>query len=230
MELRIMTEPQQGADYGRQLAVARATEQLGFDAFFRSDHYLSMGDGDGLPGPTDAWLTLAGLALQTSRIKLGTLVSPITFRFPGPLAISVAQVDDMSDGRVELGIRTPPSGSTGSKSSSRSSPACGTHLPASGFRSRGSFTRSPTHPGCPSQSSARTRPSCSAARGPGGLRGSPPGTPTSSPCRSPASRRPGPRSAGSVRRARRPDGTRTPSSTRPRRRSAAAGTRPSWPA
>jgi len=104
MELRIMTEPQQGADYGRQLAVARATEQLGFDAFFRSDHYLSMGDGDGLPGPTDAWLTLAGLALQTSRIKLGTLVSPITFRFPGPLAISVAQVDDMSDGRVELGI------------------------------------------------------------------------------------------------------------------------------
>ena len=104
MELRIMTEPQQGADYGRLLAVARATEQLGFDAFFRSDHYLSMGDGEGLPGPTDAWLTLAGLALQTSRIKLGTLVTPITFRYPGPLAISVAQVDDMSGGRVELGI------------------------------------------------------------------------------------------------------------------------------
>jgi F420-dependent oxidoreductase-like protein len=104
MQLRIMTEPQQGADYGRQLAVARATEQLGFDAFFRSDHYLSMGEGDGLPGPTDAWLTLAGLALQTSRIKLGTLVSPITFRFPGPLAISVAQVDEMSGGRAELGI------------------------------------------------------------------------------------------------------------------------------
>ena len=104
MQLRIMTEPQQGADYGRQLAVARATEQLGFDAFFRSDHYLSMGEGDRLPGPTDAWLTLAGLALQTSRIKLGTLVSPITFRFPGPLAISVAQVDEMSGGRAELGI------------------------------------------------------------------------------------------------------------------------------
>jgi F420-dependent oxidoreductase-like protein len=104
MELRIMTEPQQGADYGRLLAVARATEQLGFDAFFRSDHYLSMGEVEGLPGPTDAWLTLAGLALQTSRIKLGTLVSPITFRYPGPLAVSVAQVDDMSDGRVELGI------------------------------------------------------------------------------------------------------------------------------
>jgi F420-dependent oxidoreductase-like protein len=84
--------------------VARATEQLGFDAFFRSDHYLGMGDGDGLPGPTDAWLTLAGLALQTSRIRLGTLMSPITFRYPGPLAVSVAQVDEMSGGRVELGL------------------------------------------------------------------------------------------------------------------------------
>ncbi len=104
MELRIFTEPQQGADYGRLLAVARATEQLGFDAFFRSDHYRNMGDGDGLPGPTDAWLTLAGLALQTSRIRLGTLMSPITFRYPGPLAISVAQVDEMSGGRVELGL------------------------------------------------------------------------------------------------------------------------------
>ena len=104
MELRIFTEPQQGADYGRLLAVARASEQLGFDAFFRSDHYRNMGDGDGLPGPTDAWLTLAGLALQTSRIRLGTLMSPITFRYPGPLAISVAQVDQMSGGRVELGL------------------------------------------------------------------------------------------------------------------------------
>jgi F420-dependent oxidoreductase-like protein len=104
MELRIFTEPQQGADYSRLLAVARATEQLGFDAFFRSDHYLGMGDGDGLPGPTDAWLTLAGLALQTSRIRLGTLMSPITFRYPGPLAVSVAQVDEMSGGRVELGL------------------------------------------------------------------------------------------------------------------------------
>ncbi len=104
MELRIFTEPQLGADYGRLLAVARATEQLGFDAFFRSDHYLSMGDGDGLPGSTDAWLTLAGLAIQTSRIRIGTLMSPITFRYPGPLAISVAQVDEMSGGRVELGL------------------------------------------------------------------------------------------------------------------------------
>ena len=106
MQLRIFTEPQQGADYGRLLAVARATEDLGFDAFFRSDHYLKMGDVSGLPGPTDAWVTLAGLARETSRIRLGTLMSPATFRLPGPLAISVAQVDDMSGGRVELGLGT----------------------------------------------------------------------------------------------------------------------------
>jgi F420-dependent oxidoreductase-like protein len=106
MDLRIFTEPQQGADYSRLLAVARATEELGFDAFFRSDHYLKMGDGGGLPGPTDAWVTLAGLAVQTTRIRLGTLMSPVTFRYPGPLAISVAQVDHMSGGRVELGLGT----------------------------------------------------------------------------------------------------------------------------
>ncbi len=104
MQLRIFTEPQQGADYATLLRVARATEDLGFDAFFRSDHYLKMGDGSGLPGPTDAWITLAGLARETSRIRLGTLMSPITFRLPGPLAISVAQVDHMSGGRAELGI------------------------------------------------------------------------------------------------------------------------------
>src|SRR6202023_570290 len=106
MQLRIFTEPQQGADYGRLLAVARATKELGFDAFFRSDHYLKMGDVSGLPGPTDAWVTRAGLARETSRIRLGTLMSPATFRLPGPLAIAVAQVDDMSGGRVELGIGT----------------------------------------------------------------------------------------------------------------------------
>lgn len=104
--LRIFTEPQQGAPYDRLLAVARAAEDHGFDAFFRSDHYLKMGDVSGLPGPTDAWITLAGLARDTSRIRLGTLVTPITFRYPGPLAISVAQVDAMSGGRVELGIGT----------------------------------------------------------------------------------------------------------------------------
>jgi len=104
MHLRVFTEPQQGASYDDLLRVARATEDLGFDAFFRSDHYLVMGDGDGLPGPTDAWVTLAGLARDTSRIRLGTLVSPSTFRLPGPLAIAVAQVDAMSGGRVELGL------------------------------------------------------------------------------------------------------------------------------
>ncbi|PKW27659.1 LLM class F420-dependent oxidoreductase [Phycicoccus duodecadis] len=104
MDLRIFTEPQQGATYDDLLAVARAAEDLGFDAFFRSDHYLHMGDGDGLPGPTDAWTTLAGLARDTSRIRLGTLVSSATFRLPGPLAVAVAGVDQMSGGRVELGL------------------------------------------------------------------------------------------------------------------------------
>jgi F420-dependent oxidoreductase-like protein len=104
MQLRIFTEPQQGASYDDLLRVAKATEDLGFDAFFRSDHYLSMDGVSGLPGPTDAWLSLAGLARETSRIRLGTLVSPATFRLPGPLAISVAQVDEMSGGRVELGL------------------------------------------------------------------------------------------------------------------------------
>jgi F420-dependent oxidoreductase-like protein len=104
MDLRIFTEPQQGASYDTLLAVAKATEELGFDAFFRSDHYLVMGDGDGLPGPTDAWITLAGLARETSRIKLGTLMTAATFRLPGVLAIEVAQVDQMSGGRVEFGL------------------------------------------------------------------------------------------------------------------------------
>ncbi len=103
-DLRIFTEPQQGATYDTLLAVAQRAETLGFGAFFRSDHYLKMGDVSGLPGPTDAWITLAGLARDTSTIRLGTLVTPVTFRFPGPLAISVAQVDQMSGGRVELGL------------------------------------------------------------------------------------------------------------------------------
>jgi F420-dependent oxidoreductase-like protein len=106
MKLRIFTEPQQGADYQTLRNVALAAEQLGFDAFFRSDHYLKMGSVSGLPGPTDAWATLAGLAVETSRIRLGTLVTAATFRLPGPLAIVVAQVDQMSGGRVELGLGT----------------------------------------------------------------------------------------------------------------------------
>jgi F420-dependent oxidoreductase-like protein len=104
VELRIFTEPQQGATYADLLKVARATEDAGYDAFFRSDHYLKMGSVDGLPGPTDAWTTLAGLAVQTSRVRLGTLMTAATFRLPGPLAITVAQVDQMSGGRVEFGI------------------------------------------------------------------------------------------------------------------------------
>lgn len=106
-QLRIFTEPQQGAGYDDLLAVARRAETLGFGAFFRSDHYLAMGgalEAGGLPGPTDAWITLAGLARDTATIRLGTLVTSATFRLPGPLAISVAQVDAMSGGRVELGL------------------------------------------------------------------------------------------------------------------------------
>ncbi|MEU4553005.1 LLM class F420-dependent oxidoreductase [Micromonospora violae] len=106
MELRIFTEPQQGASYDQLLAVARCAEDAGYGAFFRSDHYLVMGDVSGEPGPTDAWTTLAGLARDTSRIRLGTLMTAATFRLPGPLAITVAQVDQMSGGRVELGIGT----------------------------------------------------------------------------------------------------------------------------
>ncbi|MFD8913551.1 LLM class F420-dependent oxidoreductase [Streptomyces sp. NPDC059575] len=104
MDLRIFTEPQQGATYDTLLTVAKATEDLGFDAFFRSDHYLRMGNVSGLPGPTDAWITLAGLARETRRIRLGTLMTAGTFRLPGVLAIQVAQVDQMSGGRVELGL------------------------------------------------------------------------------------------------------------------------------
>ncbi len=103
-DLRIFTEPQQGASYDDLLAVAQRAERLGFGAFFRSDHFLVMGDGDGMPGPTDAWITLAGLARETTTIRLGTLVTSATFRRPGPLAISVAGVDQMSGGRVELGL------------------------------------------------------------------------------------------------------------------------------
>lgn len=103
-QLRIFTEPQLGASYVDQLRVARCAENAGYDAFFRSDHYLTMGSADGLPGPTDAWAALAGLARDTDTIRLGTLVTAATFRHPGPLAIEVAQVDQMSGGRVEFGI------------------------------------------------------------------------------------------------------------------------------
>jgi alkanesulfonate monooxygenase len=105
VDLRIFTEPQQGATYDDLLRVAQKTEECGFDAFFRSDHFLAMGVS-GEPGPTDSWVTLGGLARETSRIRLGTLVTSATFRLPGPLAVAVAQVDQMSGGRVELGLGT----------------------------------------------------------------------------------------------------------------------------
>jgi F420-dependent oxidoreductase-like protein len=104
MELRIFCEPQQGASYDELLDLALAAEAGGFGAFIRSDHYLKMGSVSGLPGPTDAWITLAGLARDTTTIRLGTLLTAATFRLPGPLAISVAEVDAMSGGRVELGL------------------------------------------------------------------------------------------------------------------------------
>lgn len=106
MEYCLFTEPQQGASYADQLAFAQVAERLGFTGFFRSDHYMRMGGGDPLPGPTDAWTTLAGLARETSTIRLGTLVSSVTYRVPGVLAIQVAQIDEMSNGRVELGLGT----------------------------------------------------------------------------------------------------------------------------
>jgi F420-dependent oxidoreductase-like protein len=103
MDLRVTIEPQQGASYDEVLRVAKAADELGFDGFFRSDHYLAF-DADGLPGPTDAWVTLGALARETRRVRLGSLLSPVTFRLPGPLAIQVAEVDAMSGGRVELGL------------------------------------------------------------------------------------------------------------------------------
>lgn len=104
MDFRIFTEPQQGAAYTDLLRVAQTAEAAGYDAFFRSDHFLAMGDSSGEPGPTDAWVTLGALGRETSRIRLGTLVTSATFRLPGPLAIAVAQADEMSGGRIEFGL------------------------------------------------------------------------------------------------------------------------------
>ena len=175
MDLRIFVEPQQGASYDDQLAIAQESEALGFDAFFRSDHYLRMGEGSGAPGPTDAWITLAGLARETSTIRLGTMVTPATFRLPGPLAISVAEVDAMSGGRVELGLgggwydgehtaygipfpRARVSASSGSRSSSRSSPGSGRLRRGRRSPMPARTTRSPIHRRCPSRCSVPVRP------------------------------------------------------------------------
>src|SRR5579863_2552625 len=104
MRLRILLEPHHGATYAQILALAKAAEAGGFDAFFRSDHYLGIDASDMTYQPTDSWTTLAGLAVQTERVRLGTLVNASTFRLPGQLAVEVATVDQMSGGRAELGI------------------------------------------------------------------------------------------------------------------------------
>ena len=103
MRFALMTEPQQGLSYDEIVAIARTAEEAGLEAFFRSDHYASFPGGSGKP-TTDAWATLAGLARDTSRIGLGVLVSPVTFRIPGNFAKVVQTVDEMSDGRVEAGF------------------------------------------------------------------------------------------------------------------------------
>jgi len=103
MRFALMIEPQQGCSYADQLAIARRAEAAGFGTFFRSDHYTSFPGEAGRP-TTDAWTVLAGLARETSRIRLGALVSPVTFRQPGTLAKIVTTVDEMSGGRVEFGV------------------------------------------------------------------------------------------------------------------------------
>jgi F420-dependent oxidoreductase-like protein len=106
LKLRVLMEPRHGATYDRVVAMAKATEAAGFDAFFRGDHYLGIDSTDSEYRPTDSWTTLAGVALETSRIKLGTLMTAGTFRHPGVVANAVATVDQMSAGRVVLGIGT----------------------------------------------------------------------------------------------------------------------------
>ena len=104
MDLRIFTEPQQGASHADLLAVARATRDGGFSAFFRSDHLLVFGDGSGLPGPSESFVNLGAIAAQVPDIRLGTLVTSATFRHPSMTAIAAAQIDDISGGRMELGL------------------------------------------------------------------------------------------------------------------------------
>ena len=179
MDVRIFTEPQAGASYDAQLGAARAAAAAGFSAYFRSDHYQAMGPAApdpsaGLPGPTDTWITRAGLTRETSRIRLGTLMTAGTFRYPGPLAISVAQVDVMSAGRVELGLgagwyetehlsygipfpRLLPSGSIASRNNLRSSKDCGRRRPASPTALAASTINCTTVRHCPSLPNSRIR-------------------------------------------------------------------------
>jgi F420-dependent oxidoreductase-like protein len=106
MKVRVLMEPRHGATYDRILAMAQATEEAGFDAFFRSDHYLGIDASDTEYLPTDSWTTLGGLARETNRVKLGTLMTAGTYRNPAVLAMAVASVDQMSGGRICLGIGT----------------------------------------------------------------------------------------------------------------------------
>jgi F420-dependent oxidoreductase-like protein len=103
MRFALMTEPQEGLAYGALLEMAQEAEAAGFEAFFRSDHWLSLERAEER-GATDAWTTIAGLARETRSIRLGTLVSPITFRLPIAIAKIAVTVDQMSGGRVELGL------------------------------------------------------------------------------------------------------------------------------
>lgn len=104
MRVSVFTEPHRGADYDDQLRFARLVEETGFEGFFRADHYRAMGDEPALPGPTDAWLTLAALARETSRIRLGTLVASPNFRHPAAFARQITALDDVSGGRTLLGV------------------------------------------------------------------------------------------------------------------------------
>jgi F420-dependent oxidoreductase-like protein len=106
VKVRVLMEPRHGATYDRILAMAQTTEEAGFDAFFRSDHYLGIDSADPEYLPTDSWTTLGGLARETSRVRLGTLMTAGTYRVPAVLAMAVASVDQMSDGRICLGIGT----------------------------------------------------------------------------------------------------------------------------
>jgi alkanesulfonate monooxygenase SsuD/methylene tetrahydromethanopterin reductase-like flavin-dependent oxidoreductase (luciferase family) len=237
MELRIFVEPQQGATYDDQLAVALKAEELGFGAFFRSDHYLAMGV-DGRPGPTDSWVTLAGLARETSTIRLGTMMTSATFRHPGPLAISVAQVDQMSGGRVELGIGAgwydaehtayaipfPPTRERFDMLEDQLAILTGLWATPEGetFSYDGVRHSVTDSPGLP-KPAQRPR----AAREPGVRRRWPRATPTSSTCPSWGSTRPRPSWPGSARPVRRSGATPRRSSAPMRTPSAAGATRPS---
>ena len=105
MRLALMIEGQEGVTWEDWLALAAACEEHGIETMFRSDHYLSGADGEGRVA-TDAWTLIAALAARTTRLRLGTLVSPVTFRHPAVLAKAVVTADHVSGGRVELGMGT----------------------------------------------------------------------------------------------------------------------------